>query len=136
MLITKLKSHRELIIDSFRDAMEFKAFTDLSYMFATKYTKNPGNNQKIILGHSNYGSTIGLTDQEVKLSDLPDYFFSAKNKYFLSLVHQQQVSLFEHLFFDLIRILLLDRPERLSKKKQIDYETIFNSDTKEDLIWK
>lgn len=58
-------------------------------------------------------------------------------QYFLSLVHQQQVSLFEHLFFDLVRILLLDKAdERLSKKKQIDYATIFDSNTKEDLIWK
>lgn len=136
MLLEELRRHRLLIVDSFREAMEFKAFTDLSYMLATKFVEIPENERKMVLGHSMYGSVVGLSDQEVNFSDLPSHFSAAKNNYFFSLVHQQQVSLFEHLLFDLIRILLLDRPERLSKKKQIDYETIFISETKEDLLLK
>lgn len=136
MLIKELKEHRNLVIVSFRDAMEFKAFTDLSYILATKLVNKYERDLKIALQHSLYGSAAGMTDQLVTSVDLPTYFSTAKDKYFYSLVHQQQVSLFENLFFDLLRILLLDRPERLSKKKQIDYEVIFNSQTKEELIWK
>ena len=136
MLVEKLKKHRSLVVDSFRESMEFKAFTDLSYMFATEFAKIPGNNIKITLGHSEYGGVVGMSDQEVTHSDLPDHFSSARNAYFFSLVHQQQVALFESLFFDLVRILLVDRPERLSKKKQVDYETIICSETKEEIIWK
>lgn len=137
MLVEHLKNHRILIVNSFREAMEFKAFTDLSYVFATEYVKTPIMSRKrIVLGHSDYGSSVGLIDQEVKISSLPKCFLDAKNMYFFSLVHQQQVALFEHLFFDLLRLIILDRPDRLSKKKQIDYETIFTSDSKEELIWK
>lgn len=136
MLVEKLREHRGLIVQSFRDAMEFKAFTDLSYMFATNFVEIPGNNIRIILGHSQYGSAAGMLDQEVSSADLPNHLSVAKNRYFFSLVHQQQVSLFESLFFDLLRILFLDRPERLPKKRQIDYEAILGSQTKEEIIWK
>jgi len=111
VLVEELKKHRRLVVESFREAMEFKAFTDISYLFATKFVNIPGNNIKLILGHSQYGGAAGMSDQEVTSLDLPNHFSVAKNKYFFSLVHQQQVALFEGLFFDLIRILLLDRPE-------------------------
>ncbi|TAJ93212.1 MAG: hypothetical protein EPO31_03100 [Gammaproteobacteria bacterium] len=132
----ELKNLKKTIIESFREAMEFKAFTDLSYLFATNFVQIPGSKIRIVLGHSQYGGAVGLSDQEVTSADLPNHFSTAKNNYFFSLIHQQQVSLFESLFFDVIRILLSDRPERLSKKKQIDYESIFSSDTKEEIIWK
>ena len=77
-----------------------------------------------------------MVDQEVNINDLPNYLDNAKQNYFFSLIHQQQVALFEHLFFDFIKILLLDRPERLSKKKQIDYGTIFEVSSKEELLIK
>lgn len=136
MLVEKLKEHRLLIIESFSQAMEFKAFTDLSYIFATTLVEKYEQNLNLTLQHSIYGSATGMSDKKVTSADLPTHFSSAKNKYFFSLVHQQQVSLFENLFFDLLRILLLDRPERLSKKKQIEYEAIFSSQTKEEIIWK
>lgn len=136
MLVEKLKEHRRLVVASFREAMEFKAFTDLAYVLATEFAQIPEKKGKFILGHSQYGGAAGMSDQEVNFSDLPNHFAAAKTKYFFSLVHQQQVALFESLFFDLIRILLLDKPVRLSKNKQVDYETVFCSENKEEIIWK
>lgn len=136
MLVDELKQHKEKVLSEFRDAMEFKAFTDLAYMFAKEFSGLPENNRRLFLGHSQYASEVGMVDQEVNINDLPDYFDNAKENYFFSLIHQQQIALFEHLFFDLIKIFLLDRPERLSKKKQIDYGSIFEVSSKEELIAK
>lgn len=136
MLVDDLRSIKKIIIDSFRDAMEFKAFTDLSYVLATEFAQIPRNNRKFVLSHSKYGAAVGLSDQVIAISDMPNHFSTTKNKYFFSLIHQQQVSMFESLFFDIIRIILIDKPERLSKKKQIDYESILSSDTKEEIIVK
>jgi hypothetical protein len=36
LLVEELKKHRKLIVDSFREAMEFKAFTDISYVLARR----------------------------------------------------------------------------------------------------
>lgn len=136
MLVDELKQHKEKVVAEFREAMEFKAFTDLAYVFAKEFAGLPGNNRKLVLGHSQYASEVGMVDQEVNLNDLPSHLDNAKQNYFFSLIHQQQVALFEHLFFDLIKILILDRPERISKKKQIDYGTIFEVSSKEDLLAK
>jgi hypothetical protein len=137
MIVENLKKHREHIRTSFCEAMEFKAFTELAYLFATKYIDTtPGPPREVVLGYSDYASEIGMSDQNIPSSELPAYFASVKEKYFLSMVHQQQIALFEHLFFDLIRILLVDKPERLPKKKQIDYATILESDTKDAIVWR
>lgn len=115
--------------------MEFKVFTDLAYIFASEHvTTGHETTEKAVIAYSQFASEFGIPDQQTLISDLPAYFASAKEKYFLSMVHQQQIALFEHFFFDLIRVLLMDRPERMSKKKQIDYATILESDTKEDII--
>lgn len=136
MLVGELEQHKEKILNEFRGVMEFKAFTDLAYMFAKTSSELTDKNRKLVLGYSDYASEVGMVDQEVNVSDLPDYFDNVKQEYFFSLVHQQQVTLFEHHFFHLVRIFLLDRPERLSKKKQIDYATIFETTSKEELLIK
>ncbi|WP_284381187.1 hypothetical protein [Litoribrevibacter albus] len=136
MLVSKLTNHKEKILKEFKDAMEFKAFTDLAYLLATNVSEAPGNNSKFTLGYSEYANKFGLTDQEVNIKDLKVHFENAKTRYLDFLVHQQQVSLFEHSFFDLLKILLLDKPERLSKKKQIDYGAIIEADCIDDLISK
>ena len=80
MLVDELKKHKEKILSEFREAMEFKAFTDLAYVFAKGFSGLPGNKKRIILGHSQYGSEVGMVDKEVNISDLPAYFDNAKKK--------------------------------------------------------
>ncbi|MFQ2147348.1 hypothetical protein ACK33U_01865 [Aeromonas jandaei] len=134
MLIKILENHRNRIIESFREAMEFKAYTDLAFSLASDYSQHPSMNRRFIMGHSGYASHLGLEDTEVIISNLPSIFLPIKGDYFLSFVHQNQISLFEHLFFDLLKILLSKQPQSLSGKKQIDYSTIFESESKDALI--
>jgi hypothetical protein len=136
LIVEELKEHREYILTSFRGAMEFNVFTDLAYIFASEYsTTSHEATGKVKIAYSQFASEFEIPDKQILISELPAYFFeSAKDKYLLSMVHQQQIALFEHFFFDLIRVLLMDRPERISKKKHIDYATILESDTKEDII--
>jgi hypothetical protein len=115
--------------------MEFKAFTDLSFMLATRFVSQPNMNSRFILGHSDYGKHLGVTDQEIVLSDLPKLFSKTKDGYYFSFVHQHQVAIFEHMFFDLLRIILKNQPRSISGKKQIDYATIFEADSKDDIVF-
>lgn len=137
MIDEKLKLHRESIISSFKNIMEFKAFTQLAYSLASQFATLEGiSDRPLILGHSSYASEVGMTDESLIMSQLPNKFKTSQETHFMSLVHQQQVALFEHLFFDLIKIILIDRPERISKKKQIDYATIFDAESKDQLVEK
>jgi len=136
LLIETLQNHRTKIIESFREAMEFKAYTDLAFNLAGDFSQQPTMNHRFILGHSSYGSHLGLEDTEVVVSNLPTIFSPIKGDYLLSFVHQNQVSLFEHLFFDLLKIVITNQPQSLSGKKQIDYATIFQAESKEELVCK
>ena len=136
MLIESLQNHRAKIIESFREAMEFKAYTELAFHLASEFSQQPGMNHRFILGHSDYGSHLGLKDTEIVVSNLPTIFSPVKDDYLLSFVHQNQVSLFEHLFFDLLKIIITNQPQSLSGKKQIDYSTIFQAESKEELVCK
>lgn len=137
MIIEKLKKLKQNIVDLFQESMEFKAFTSLAYMFANEYSQEDKlKNATIHLAHSEYSGKVKLSDQTLVISEIPKFLDKVQNKYFFSLVHQQQVSLFENLFFDIIKIILDDRPERLSDKKQINYKVIFESETKEELLGK
>ena len=136
MLIESLQNHRTKIIESFREAMEFKAYTDLAFNLASEFSQQPAMNTRFILGHSNYASHLGLVDTEVIVPNLPKIFSPIKDDYLLSFVHQNQVSLFEHLFFDLLKIIITNQPQSLSGKKQIDYSTIFQAESKEELVCK
>ncbi|MCD1586965.1 hypothetical protein K7H09_13170 [Halomonas sp. IOP_14] len=58
MLVDKLKQHKEKVLAEFREAMEFKAFTDLAYVFAKKFSGLPENNRRLVLGHTQYASEV------------------------------------------------------------------------------
>ena len=135
LLLESLKSLRSRILEDFCAAMEFKAFTDLAYIFGAKYSSQPESTEKIILGHSEYAGEFGLSDQEVNISELPKFFDRAKESYLFSFVHQHQVSLFENIFFDLLRLILQDQPLHMSGKRQIDYITILKAETKDEIGW-
>lgn len=136
LLKDTLENHRKRIVESFREAMEFKAYTDLAFHLASEFSQHPSMNYQFVLGHSDYGSHLGLVDTEVLVPDLPKTFLPIKENYLLSFVHQNQVSLFEHLFFDLLKIMISHQPQSLSGKKQVDYSTVFEAESKEALIGK
>lgn len=114
--------------------MEFKAFTSLAYQFAFAHAETLPRNGKFILSYSNFAHSIGLSDKEVNASELAVLFGEARDNHFLSLVHQHQVALFEHLFFDMLRLLLSDQPLRLPGKRQIEYSVIVAAKTKDEVI--
>lgn len=135
MLIESLQQYRSRIIESFREATEFRAITELSFIYANEYVSEHKKDIQITLAHSSYGKHLGIADQKLNGSNLPKHLGKAA-EHFFPFVHQHHVSLFEHLFFDLLRIILLDQPESLSRKKQIDYAIILEAESKADIIWK
>lgn len=135
MLVDGLKAHRARIIRELREAMEFKAFTDLAYVMATALVQGSGKFHPIVLGFSDFASAAGMQDEVVAKDMLPLRFAKAKENYFFAMVHEHQVALFEHLFFDELRLLLLHQPKHLSRKKQIDYGTVLDATDKEQLLW-
>lgn len=134
MLIDSLISLRARVIKEFCAVMEFKAFTDLAYKFSADYTKTLSSEEQIVIGYSAFAHSLGLSDRTIKIIELPNHFTRAKDDHFLSLVHQQQVALFEDFFFDMLRNLLADQPLRLPSKRQIEYSVIVNSRTKDEIV--
>ncbi|MBU2640952.1 MAG: hypothetical protein KJ889_04035 [Gammaproteobacteria bacterium] len=114
--------------------MEFKAFTTLAYQFAFEHAKTLPENARFVVSYSNFAHSIGLPDNVVNALGLATIFEEARDKHFLSLVHQHQVALFEHLFFDMLRLLLTDQPLRLPGKRQIEYSVIVAANTKDEII--
>lgn len=134
MLVETLKEHRSHILKEFSAAMDFKAFTSLAYIFASEYAKLRPPHDTVGLRYADLVNPGDLPNKSILVSSLPKHFMEAQDKYLFSLIHQHQVSLFEHLYFDLLRLILKDQPQRLSGNKQIDYATILNASTKEEII--
>lgn len=134
MLADALKFLRERVVKDFCGVMEFKAFTSLAYQFAFEHAKTLPENARFIVSYSNFAHSIGLSDKTVSPPELATLFEEARNKHFLSLVHQHQVALFEHLFFDMLRLLLADQPLRLPGKRQIEYSVIVAAKTKDEIV--
>ncbi|EIV1709770.1 hypothetical protein ACEV85_23150 [Vibrio parahaemolyticus] len=135
MVKEQLEQHKTQVLSAFKDIMHFKAMTQLAYNMGAEHSRLPAvSNRKLRLAHSMYASEVGMHDEEVKMSELGDKFKLSETTHFFSLIHQQQVALFEHLFFDMVKIILVDRPERLPNKKKIDYAVIFESESKEEIL--
>jgi len=134
MLVEKLKEHRSHILKEFNEIMNFKAFTTLAYIFASDYAKQHPPHKTVSLPYTDSVNPGEPTNKSISFSSLPEYFIEVQDKYLFSLIHQHQVSLFEHLYFDLLRLILENRPQHLSGNKQIDYTTILNASTKEEII--
>ncbi len=130
----ELNTLRTRVINDLCAAMEFKAFTQLAYNMATSHCNCANSGPGVILGYAEFAHSLGLPDKTIATNMLPQHFSSALDGPFLSLVHQQQIVIFESGFFDLLKILLMDQPLRLPSKKQIEYATIVSARTKEDLI--
>lgn len=134
MLSDELEALRVRVVEDFCGVMEFSAFTTLAYLLSTNHSKSMSPENEFVIGYSEFANSIGLVDKTVKPSELGDIFAFAKDNYFLALVHQHQVALFENAFFEIIRILLIDQPLRLPSKKQIEYSSIINSVSREEII--
>lgn len=134
MFLELLENHRTKIIQSFREAMEFKAYTQIAFLLANETAVQPNMSDRFIMGHSSYGNHLDLIDEEVAIYDLPKLFKPVIDNYLLSFVHQNQVSLFESLFFELLGIIIANQPRCLPDKKSISYGMVFESNSKEDLI--
>jgi len=134
MIVERLKSLRERVVKEFCTAIEFKGFTILAYQMASEQAKALPSNNKYTIGYSEFAHSLGLLDKTVKSPELAVHFEHAKEQHFFSLVHQHQVALFEHLFFDTLRLLLTDQPMHLPGKRQIEYSVIVAAQTKDEVI--
>jgi hypothetical protein len=134
LLVDGLKSLRERVIQEFCGIMEFKAFTNLAYQLSSAHAKTLPLTNIFVIGYSDFAHSIGLPNKTVKPTELATHFERAMDEHFLSLVHQHQVALFEHLFFDMLRLLLSDQPLHLPSKRQIEYSVIVAAQTKDEII--
>jgi hypothetical protein len=115
--------------------MEFKAFTSMAYQMASEQAKTiPTDKKQYIIGYSKFAHSIGLSDKTVSPHELAVHLEHAYDEYFLSMIHQHQVELFEHLFFDVLRLILTDQPLHLRGKRQIEYYVVVASQTKDEII--
>jgi hypothetical protein len=135
VIVERLISLRERIVNEFCRAMEFKAFSDMAYQMASAQAKAiPSDKKKFIIGYSKFAHSLGLSDKTINAHELAVQLDHAKDEHLLSMVHQHQVALFEHLFFDILRLLLTDQPLHLPSKRQIEYSVIVAVQTKDEII--
>jgi hypothetical protein len=133
MVVQKLVAIRDRTIREFTGIMEFKAVTQLAYKVGAEFGQSePRANFRI--GYSQFAGSIGLADKDFSASELVSEFQGAEDEYLLSFVLQHQVAIFENLFFDILKALLFDHPVRLPKDRQIEYSTILNAATRDDII--
>jgi hypothetical protein len=133
-LFQALGSLRTAMVDEFCAAVEFKAFTELAYVFATQYTIPQVQSAPVTIGYSQFAGATGLADRTFPAADIQGHIRTAKERYFFSLIHQHQVALFEHNFFRLIRLLIEHEPRHLSGKRQLEYALVLNAKTREEII--
>lgn len=134
MIVDQLNSLRERVIKEFCDVMEFKAFTDLAYVLGSERAHQFPERHAFRIRYTEFAHTIGLSDKDIILNDLPNHFSQAKDGYLFSLVHQHQVALFEHFFFDILRLLVTNHPLHLPGNKKVEYSIILKADTKDDIV--
>src|SRR5208283_2896715 len=115
--------------------MEFRALTNMAYHMASSQSKAIlSDKPALIIGYSDFARPIILPDKPLTHRELADYLEHAEEEYLLSMITQHQVALFEHFFFDILRIILTDKPLHLPDKKQIEYSLIFAAQTKDEII--
>lgn len=135
MIVERLKSLRERVAKEFCRAIEFKAFSDMAYQMASTQAKTiPSDKNKFTIAYTKFAHSLGLSDKTINAHELAAYLDHAKDDHLLSMVHQHQVALFEHLFFDILRLLLTDQPLHLPSKRQIEYSVIVAAQTKDEII--
>jgi len=135
LLVDALKIFRERVVKQFCAVMEFKAFTDLAYQVTSKQANTmPPDWPSFVIGYSTFAHSFGLSDLTIKAKELPTHLTRAKDEYLAPLMFQNQVALFEYLFFDMLRLLLVDKPLHLPSNRKIEYSEIFDAQTKEEII--
>ncbi len=134
MIGESLKSLRCRVIQQFKDVMEFKAFTTLAYNYATSHAKSLPAKEVLTIKYATFAASIGLQDIKITSADLPPQYEKAQNEFLLSLVHQQQLAIFEQQLFDVLELLLLDQPMRMSSRKQVAYSVITAAQTREEIL--
>lgn len=130
MIKEELSALRKRTVQEFCRIMEFKALTDFAYMRALQ----TATNDTLTIGYETFGPYLGVADRLIHGDGVPRQIKQAKDDYFLSLVHQQQVAIFEHILFGTLRIVLIGQPIRLPKERKIEYSVILSSATKEDIL--
>lgn len=134
MLEDRLNILHHRVITSFCGVMEFRAFTEYAYtMLSQAASITTDEEAGIVIDYTQFGSWLGISNRHVEMKDLPIEMQKAKEDYLLSLVHQHQVSLFEHIFFDILRVVLLQSPIRLSGDRKIEYSVVFSASTRDEI---
>jgi hypothetical protein len=135
MIQEELAALRVRTIREFCGVMEFKAFTDLAYLTSSQeISASPHTDGGAILSYADFGPHLGVPDETVEASDLPHRIEAAKDGYFLSLVHQHQVAIFEHILFDILRVILLEQPIRLPSDRKIEYSVVVAAPSKAEIL--
>lgn len=129
MIQEELAALRARTIQEFCGVMEFKAFTDFAYLTSSQATGGGA-----VLGYEKFGPHLGVPNRIVEARDVPSHIEAAKDGYFLSLVHQHQVAIFEHIFFDVLRVILLNQPVRLPSDRKIEYSVVVAAASKGDIL--
>lgn len=134
MLIESLQVLREQTINDFCSAMEFKSYTQLGYQFASDFAAKMPQQTTITIGYSEFAHSLGLQDKTVPPNELAGYLTGAYDKHFLQLIVQHQVAVFESMFFDTLRTVLIAQPIRLPSKRQVEYGVIVSAADKDQII--
>jgi hypothetical protein len=114
--------------------MEFKAIGQMAYKMATEHCNCANATPGIILGYSEFAHSIGLSDKPIARAELPTHFAEAAGEPFLSLIHQQQIVIFEAAFFDMLKLVLQDQPLRLSGRRQLEYAVVLGAASRDEII--
>lgn len=135
MIEEDLVKLRSRTIEEFCGVMEFKAFTDFAYMRSSQAAAaNAHASGGTIIDYDDFGPHLGVPSKTVLTRDLPRHITAAKDGYFLLLVHQHQVALFEHILFDVLRVVLLNQPIRLPNDRKIEYSVVVAAPSKAEIL--
>ena len=135
MIEEELSILRSRVVEEFCGVMEFKAFTDFAYLMSSgAAAANADTGGGAVLGYADFGPYLGVPNRTVEMRDIPRHIQAAKDGYFLALVHQHQVALFEHILFDVLRVVLLNQPIRLPSDRKIEYSVIVSAPSKAEIL--
>lgn len=132
--VESLNQLRERAISEFCFSMDFKAFTGLSYKFAIEHAAHEAPGTIFHIPYSRFVDQFTTESKAINLASFPEEIAKIRDRHFLPLVHQHQVAVFEYLYFDLLRILLLNQPKHLSQNKKIDFGAILAAESREAII--
>ncbi len=134
MPVASLRALRTQAINNFCAVMEFKAYTQLGYQFASNFAATMPQQTAITIGYSEFAHGLGLQNKTVLPNELSGYFTRAYDEHFLQLIVQHQIALFESMFFDALRTVLIAQPIRLPSKRQVEYGVIVSAVDKDQII--